>query len=154
MALRVEKRGARRVKARWNRPYCDPERKSPDCGGVRRDAACRSDPTFTRASPGLAVVEQLPQITIITNIVIISYSFSTIISLHIPMLVMITTRLLHTPSSATCRNLGCTVAMVLQRCVCVRDENDSNKIIPTAESLLTTSHHHIVLRTHIRSSRF
>ena len=33
--------------------------------GVRRpgdDAACRSDPTFTRASPGLAVAEQLPQI--------------------------------------------------------------------------------------------
>ena len=25
-------------------------------------AACRSDPTFTRASPGLAVAEQLPQI--------------------------------------------------------------------------------------------
>ena len=33
--------------------------------GVRRlrdVAACRSDPTFTRASPGLAVAEQLPQI--------------------------------------------------------------------------------------------
>ena len=32
--------------------------------GTRRecdDAACRSDPTFTRASPGLAVAEQLPQ---------------------------------------------------------------------------------------------
>ena len=29
------------------------------------DAACRSDPTFTRASPGLAVAEQLPQIIII-----------------------------------------------------------------------------------------
>ena len=28
---------------------------------VRDDAACRSDPTFTRASPGLAVAEQLPQ---------------------------------------------------------------------------------------------
>ena len=27
------------------------------------DAACRSDPTFTRASPGLAVAEQLPQIS-------------------------------------------------------------------------------------------
>ena len=36
--------------------------------GIRRpgdDAACRSDPTFTRASPGLAVAEQLPQIIII-----------------------------------------------------------------------------------------
>ena len=31
-------------------------------GPERRDAACRSDPTFTRASPGLAVAEQLPQI--------------------------------------------------------------------------------------------
>ena len=30
----------------------------PECD----DAACRSDPTFTRASPGLAVAEQLPQI--------------------------------------------------------------------------------------------
>ena len=27
-------------------------------------AACRSDPTFTRASPGLAVAEQLPQINL------------------------------------------------------------------------------------------
>ena len=34
------------------------------------DAACRSDPTFTRASPGLAVAEQLPQI-IFTTIIII-----------------------------------------------------------------------------------
>ena len=36
---------------------------------VRDDAACRSDPTFTRASPGLAVAEQLPQI--ITVIIVI-----------------------------------------------------------------------------------
>ena len=39
--------------------------------GIRRsgdDAACRSDPTFTRASPGLAVAEQLPQIIIIVKI--------------------------------------------------------------------------------------
>ena len=38
--------------------------------GVRRpgrDAACRSDPTFTRASPGLAVAEQLPQIITIAK---------------------------------------------------------------------------------------
>ena len=34
-----------------------------------RDAACRSDPTFTRASPGLAVAEQLPQIIIIIIII-------------------------------------------------------------------------------------
>ena len=34
---------------------------------VRDAAACRSDPTFTRASPGLAVAEQLPQIN--TNII-------------------------------------------------------------------------------------
>ena len=34
-------------------------------------AACRSDPTFTRASPGLAVAEQLPQIIIIITISII-----------------------------------------------------------------------------------
>ena len=33
-----------------------------DIRRLRRDAACRSDPTFTRASPGLAVAEQLPQI--------------------------------------------------------------------------------------------
>ena len=42
--------------------------------GTRRpgdDAACRSDPTFTRASPGLAVAEQLPQIIIIIIIIII-----------------------------------------------------------------------------------
>ena len=38
-----------------------------DAGDV---AACRSDPTFTRASPGLAVAEQLPQI-IFTIIIII-----------------------------------------------------------------------------------
>ena len=31
---------------------------------VRDVAACRSDPTFTRASPGLAVAEQLPQIRV------------------------------------------------------------------------------------------
>ena len=35
------------------------------------DAACRSDPTFTRASPGLAVAEQLPQIIIIIVIIIV-----------------------------------------------------------------------------------
>ena len=34
-------------------------------GELGDDAACRSDPTFTRASPGLAVAEQLPQIIII-----------------------------------------------------------------------------------------
>ena len=34
-------------------------------GRLRDDAACRSDPTFTRASPGLAVAEQLPQIMFI-----------------------------------------------------------------------------------------
>ena len=38
-------------------------------GGDGDDAACRSDPTFTRASPGLAVAEQLPQI--ITVIIVI-----------------------------------------------------------------------------------
>ena len=37
----------------------------PECD----DAACRSDPTFTRASPGLAVAEQLPQIIIIIIII-------------------------------------------------------------------------------------
>ena len=42
-----------------------------DVGRIGRDAACRSDPTFTRASPGLAVVEQLPQIVIIIIIIII-----------------------------------------------------------------------------------
>ena len=44
----------------------------PDLGGspvwgLRDVAACRSDPTFTRASPGLAVAEQLPQTIIINN---------------------------------------------------------------------------------------
>ena len=34
------------------------------------DAACRSDPTFTRASPGLAVAEQLPQIVFTITIII------------------------------------------------------------------------------------
>ena len=46
--------------------------------GVRGDdAACRSDPTFTRASPGLAVAEQLPQIiSIIISILIIIFLYS------------------------------------------------------------------------------
>ena len=44
-----------------------------DLGGsdirpVRDDAACRSDPTFTRASPGLAVAEQLPQINNVVKV--------------------------------------------------------------------------------------
>ena len=49
-------------------------------------AACRSDPTFTRASPGLAVAEQLPQsiiISILILILIIIIIVITIIMLHL-----------------------------------------------------------------------
>ena len=44
-------------------PYLSyPDLDGHEVGRRWRDAACRSDPTFTRASPGLAVAEQLPQI--------------------------------------------------------------------------------------------
>ena len=49
---------------------------------VWRDAACRSDPTFTRASPGLAVAEQLPQI--ITVIIVIFDFFEKIAGVFHP----------------------------------------------------------------------
>ena len=39
-----------------------PDLATTSVGELGDDAACRSDPTFTRASPGLAVAEQLPQI--------------------------------------------------------------------------------------------
>ena len=41
---------------------------SPGLAAPGDVATFRSDPTFTRASPGLAVAEQLPQIIIIINI--------------------------------------------------------------------------------------
>ena len=50
---------------------------APEFGADGDDAACRSDPTFTRASPGLAVAEQLPQ-----NIIIIIDAIITIIRLR------------------------------------------------------------------------
>ena len=40
---------------------------TPDVARHGDDADCRSDPTFTRASPGLAVAEQLPQTTTTTT---------------------------------------------------------------------------------------
>ena len=53
--------GPRGQKAREKWPISP----TPTLAELGDDAACRSDPTFTRASPGLAVAEQLPQIIII-----------------------------------------------------------------------------------------